>query len=108
MVMKLRYMIMALVVLSGASLFICLSYFFPSDMLDWKYDNWKVLIICRFPRMVSILVAAGSMSIIGLIMQQLSNNKFVSPTTTGTMDYARDGILVSLGIFSTAGAMPTI
>lgn len=42
------------------------------------------------------------MGICGLIMQQLSRNKFVSPTTAGTMDSARLGILVSLILFSTA------
>src|SRR5699024_4247435 len=103
MVMKLRYMIMALVVLSGASLFIGVS-----DLLDLTDDQWKVLLISRFPRMVSILIAGASMSIIGLIMQQLSKNKFVSPTTAGTMDSARFGILVSLMLFSNAGSMTKI
>ncbi|RPK09404.1 hypothetical protein FH5_04267 [Priestia endophytica] len=45
------------------------------------------------------------MSIAGLIMQQLTRNKFVSPTTAGTMDSARFGILISLMLFSTAGPM---
>mgnify|MGYP002377670924 FL=1 len=40
------------------------------------------------------------MSIAGLIMQQLSRNKFVSPTTAGTMDFAKLGILLSLLIFT--------
>lgn len=44
------------------------------------------------------------MSIAGLIMQQLSRNKFVSPTTAGTMDSAKFGILVSLMLFT--GATP--
>jgi iron complex transport system permease protein len=35
-------------------------------------------------------------------MQQLSRNKFVSPTTAGTLDSARLGILVSLMAFATA------
>ncbi|HLR23694.1 MAG TPA: ABC transporter permease [Pseudogracilibacillus sp.] len=106
--MKLRYMIMALVVLSGASLFIGVSDLSPSDLLDLTDDQWKVLLISRFPRMVSILIAGASMSIIGLIMQQLSKNKFVSPTTAGTMDSARFGILVSLMLFSNAGSMTKI
>src|SRR5699024_10239304 len=62
----------------------------------------------RFPRMVSILIAGASMSIIGIIMQQLSKSKFVSPTTAGTMDSARFGILVSLMLFSNAGSMTKI
>lgn len=45
------------------------------------------------------------MSIAGLIMQQLSKNKFVSPTTAGTLDAARLGVLVSLMIFTAASPL---
>lgn len=43
-----------------------------------------------------------SLSICGLIMQQLTQNKFVSPTTAGTMDCAKLGILISLIFFAGA------
>lgn len=43
-----------------------------------------------------------SLSICGLIMQQLTQNKFVSPTTAGTMDCAKFGILISLIFFTGA------
>jgi len=45
------------------------------------------------------------MSIAGLIMQQLTRNKFVSPTTAGTMDSARFGILVAMMVFSNATSL---
>lgn len=45
------------------------------------------------------------MSIVGLIMQQLSRNRFVSPTTAGTLDSARLGILVSMMIFTAASPL---
>ena len=35
-------------------------------------------------------------------MQQLTQNKFVSPTTAGTMDCAKFGILISLIFFAGA------
>lgn len=41
------------------------------------------------------------MSIAGLIMQSLSRNKFVSPTTAGTLDAAKLGILIAM-IFTSA------
>lgn len=66
-------------------------------------DQIQILTISRFPRLISILIAGMSMSICGLIMQQLSRNKFVSPTTAGTMDSARFGILIALMVFPTAG-----
>nr|WP_251048038.1 iron chelate uptake ABC transporter family permease subunit [Planococcus sp. ISL-109] len=42
------------------------------------------------------------MSMAGLIMQQLSRNKFASPTTAGTLDATRLGILVSMLRFGLA------
>src|SRR5699024_11429828 len=63
------------------------------------------LLVSRLPRLVSILIAGASMSIAGLIMQQLSKNKFVSPTTAGTMDAARFGVLVSLMWFTAASPL---
>src|SRR5699024_1896463 len=102
---KLRYMIMALVVLSVASLFIGVSDLSPSDLLDLTDDQWKVLLISRFPRMVSILIAGASMSIIGLIMQQLSKNKFVLSSSDSTMYSAQLYFLVSLMLFFYAGLM---
>ena len=40
------------------------------------------------------------MSIAGLIMQSLSRNKFVSPTTAGTLDATRLGVLISMMFFT--------
>lgn len=42
------------------------------------------------------------MSIAGLIMQSLSRNKFVSPTTAGTLDAAKLGIILSMLFFTNA------
>ncbi|MDT3893676.1 iron chelate uptake ABC transporter family permease subunit, partial [Staphylococcus arlettae] len=38
----------------------------------------------------------STLALSGLIMQQMMQNKFVSPTTAGTMDWAKLGILISL------------
>lgn len=68
-------------------------------------EAWELLWISRIPRLVSIIIAGVSMSIVGLIMQQLTRNKFVSPTTAGTMDSASFGIMVALLLFTSAGAL---
>lgn len=54
------------------------------------------------PRLITILLTRMGLSICGLIMQQLTQNKFVSPTTAGTMDCAKFGILISLIFFAGA------
>ncbi len=53
----------------------------------------------RLPRLMSLLISGMSISIAGLIMQQITQNKFTSPTTSGTMDWAKLGILISLIFF---------
>ncbi|AHD05543.1 ABC transporter permease [Paenibacillus larvae] len=103
--MKLRYLFIALVILSFASVFIGVKEVSPMDMLHLGEEQVQVILISRIPRLVSIIIAGVSMSISGLIMQQISRNKFVSPTTAGTMDFARLGILVSIMLFTTASPL---
>src|SRR5699024_3044665 len=97
--MKIRYLILALVILSVPSIFIGVSDISPLDIFHLTDSEKQVLFVSRIPRLISILIAGMSMSICGLIMQQLSKNKFVAPTTSGTLDSARLGVLVSMVIF---------
>lgn len=103
--MKKRYLLAALIILSICSIFIGVKDITPLDLINLQDDQVQILLISRLPRLVSIIIAGVSMSICGLIMQQLTRNKFVSPTTAGTMDSARLGILVSLMIFTSASPL---
>lgn len=103
--MKLKYLIFALIIFSIASLFIGVTSISPLDLLDLTDDQVQILLVSRLPRLISIIIAGASMSICGLIMQQLSRNKFVSPTTAGTMDSARLGILVAMLLFTSASPL---
>lgn len=103
--MKKRYLTIILIVLSFISLFIGVSNIKISDILALNKDKIEVLLISRVPRLVSIIVAGVGLSISGLIMQQISRNKFVSPTTAATIDFAKLGILVSMIFFTSAGIM---
>lgn len=100
--MKRRYLIIALIVFSFISVFIGVKDISPLDLLNLEDDQAQILLVSRLPRLISIIIAGVSLSICGLIMQQLTRNKFVSPTTAGTMDSARLGILVSLLLFTAA------
>lgn len=100
--MKRIYLVIALVILSFISLFVGVKGISPIDLFNLTEEQIQVLWVSRFPRLASIMLAGASMSIAGLIMQQLTRNKFVSPTTAGTLDSARLGILVSMMLFATA------
>src|SRR5690554_375602 len=100
--MKLKHLITLLIILSITSIFIGVKDLSPLDIFQLSEDKKQVLLISRIPRLISIVIAGMSMSICGLIMQQLTRNKFVSPTTSGTLDSARLGILVSIMLFGSA------
>ncbi|QHA38345.1 iron chelate uptake ABC transporter family permease subunit [Rossellomorea marisflavi] len=103
--MKKRYLLILLILLSALSLFVGVSSISPADLLSGRTDEVEVFLVSRLPRLVAILLAGAGMSIAGLIMQSLSRTKFVSPTTAGTMDATRLGILVSMIIFVEASTM---
>lgn len=103
--MKKRYLTVLLIILSLISLFIGVRDLSPLDLFRLTEEQWQTLSISRIPRLISIIIAGVSMSIVGLIMQQLTRNKFVSPTTAGTMDSASFGIMVAMIWFSAAGPL---
>lgn len=103
--MKKRYLVIAVILLSFLSLFVGVSRISPLDLLDFKSEQTEIFLLSRIPRLIAILLAGAGMSIAGLIMQQLSRNKFVSPTTAGTLDATRLGILVSMLLFANASTI---
>lgn len=100
--MKKRYLVLILVILSLASIFIGVKEVNIGDLLRLNEEQIQILILSRLPRLISIIVAGMGMSISGLIMQQISRNKFVSPTTAATVDSAKLGILVSIIFFNSS------
>lgn len=103
--MKLRYLFILLIILAVTSVFIGVEDLSPLDLFDLSKQEASTLFASRLPRLISVVIAGLSMSICGLIMQQISRNKFVSPTTAGTMDWARLGILISLLLFTSASPL---
>ena len=103
--MKKKILILTLIVLSFISLFIGVHDLSITDIFSMTKEKFDVLLISRIPRLISILVAGVGMSISGVIMQQISNNKFVSPTTAATIDSAQLGVIFAMMMFSSATVM---
>ncbi|WP_298747117.1 ABC transporter permease [uncultured Serinicoccus sp.] len=59
-------------------------------------DGWAMFGITRVPRTISLVLAGAAMSMCGLVMQLLTQNRFVEPTTTGTTEWAGLGLLLVL------------
>lgn len=88
-----------LFVLSILSLNIGVKEFHLLDLLMGKSSDVELAILSRIPRLLSILVTGASLSIAGLIMQTITNNKFVSPSTAGTMEWCRFGVMLAILLF---------
>ena len=84
----------AFVILSVISLFVGVGELSIVDLVQGSEDAWKLLALSRVPRTMAIILTATGASISGLIMQAISRNKFISPSTSGTTDAALLGLLV--------------
>ena len=88
-----------LFILTILSLFIGVSKVSITDIFHLSQEQINIIVSSRIPRTVSILISGSTLALSGLIMQQMMQNKFVSPTTAGTTEWAKLGILISMIFF---------
>lgn len=68
-------------------------------------DGFWMFGITRVPRTIALVLAGASMAMCGLIMQLLTQNRFVEPTTTGTTEWAGLGLILVLWLFPGASML---
>lgn len=90
------FWIFLLISLSIASIFIGAHSWAFSDFIAGDTQARLIFSVSRLPRVVSVVLVGAGLSVSGLLMQTLYHNRFISPTTMGTMDFARLGILLSM------------
>jgi len=73
-----------------------------SHALHFDAKSLDIILISRVPRTLALILTGISLSVAGVIMQQLARNKFVEPSTTGTVESATLGMLVMLIFFPAA------
>src|SRR5699024_9152539 len=61
--------------------------------------------LTRVPRTVALVLAGASMSMAGLVMQLMTQNRFVEPTTVGTTEWAGLGLLLTYVLLPSPGIM---
>ncbi|WP_263059687.1 ABC transporter permease [Pectobacterium sp. F1-1] len=64
-----------------------------------------IFFISRVPRTLALLLAGSAMSVAGLIMQLLTQNRFVEPSLAGTTQSAGFGLLVVMVVAPSASLM---
>ncbi|GGG22978.1 iron ABC transporter permease [Lysinibacillus alkalisoli] len=57
-------------------------------------DGWEMFFITRVPRTIALMLTGAAMAMTGLVMQLITQNRFVEPTTTGTIEWAGLGLLI--------------
>lgn len=87
---------LALITLAGVSLLLGSMDMTLKGLLSGNATMLHTLHYSRLPRTLSLLLAAASLALSGLIMQKIVANPFVSPQTTLTMDGAKFGVLAGL------------
>lgn len=66
----------------------------------------EMFFISRVPRTLSLIFAGAAMAVSGVVMQMITQNKFVEPTTAGTSQWAGLGILAALLLAPNLGPLP--
>lgn len=56
-------------------------------------DGWEMFFITRVPRTAALMLTGAALAMSGLVMQLLTQNRLVEPTTTGTIEWAGLGLL---------------
>jgi iron complex transport system permease protein len=80
------------------SLFVGVSNVDPISIVSGKADETQlaVLLASRLPRTLALMLAGSGMAVSGMIMQMLARNRFVEPSTAGTVESAGLGMLTVL------------
>lgn len=73
-----------------------------SELFKGNYHQLQIFFLSRLPRLLAIILTGIGMSVAGLIMQQLTMNKFVSPSTGATIASAQFGILIAMLVLPNA------
>lgn len=75
------------------------------SLVTGVYDIWGqadglgMFFITRIPRTAALMLTGAAMSMAGLVMQLITQNRMVEPTTTGTIEWAGLGLLLVYLVF---------
>ena len=64
-----------------------------ADLFSGSDDSSRILLVSRVPRTLAAVLAGSGVAVAGSVMQMSMHNRFVSPTTAGTSQFALVGLL---------------
>ena len=72
-----------------------ISIFTGAYNITENHEGWRMIFITRIPRTLSLMLTGASMAMSGIVMQLITQNKLVEPTTTGTIQWAGLGLILA-------------
>lgn len=94
-----KKLLLVLLVIGLSSLFVGVGELSLTALFHGDASAWQLLFTSRLPRLLAVVLAGAGLSIAGLIMQQISQNRFAAPSTSGTIECAMLGYVLSLVFF---------
>lgn len=88
--------VLALVSLSAVSILVGVGQIDMAAVLAGRADpdSLRLLLVSRIPRTFAIILSGMAIAIAAVIMQMLFRNRFIEPTTSGTVEAASLGLVV--------------
>lgn len=87
--------ILALIIVIGLSI---ISLFTGAYDIKNNPDGFRMFLVTRIPRTVALMLTGSAMALSGIVIQLITQNKLVEPTTTGTIEWAGLGLLFSYAL----------
>lgn len=97
-----RSLSLLLILLCAVSLMLGSKQISLIALFNFSNDAWLTLTASRIPRLIALVLTGVGLSVSGVILQHIVRNKFVEPATSGGLDAAKLGILVSLTMLPSA------
>ena len=97
-----RSLSLLLILLCAVSLMLGSKQISLIALFNFSNDAWLTLTASRIPRLIALVLTGVGLSVSGVILQHIVRNKFVEPATSGGLDAAKLGILVSLTMLPNA------
>jgi len=88
-----------------------ISIFVGARQIDWTLlltlneQAWLPVTASRLPRLAALILTGAGLAMSGVILQHIVRNRFVEPGTTGGLDAAKLGILVSMVLLPSSGKL---
>lgn len=104
-IIALSLLVFCLLFISAISLTIGVESIAMRTLFNSASEGRELFFISRVPRTVTLILTGAGLAVSGVILQHLAQNKFISPTTSGTLDAAKLGILCGLLFFPEAALL---